>query len=326
MPKIRFTRCEPFRFMRHRPDPRLKTELDGFKPDIIFVPLERRMKYRDLPVVTMLQNMAPISGVRVASGILDKAKYLVKGFETRLAFRSAAAVIAPTEYVKNSLIRTLRLKEDKVFTVHYGSNPLPKSVRPASPLASGGHPDQFILTAGSIEVYRGIEDLIQAMVPLKRLFPGLKLLVAGGVRAGTQRYFQGLKKFAGRLNLAEEIVWLGHLPAEELSWCYRNCLAFAMTSREESFGFVALEALEHGCNCVSTSSSCLPEIFKDAALYYEPGDVAALEKALLAVLKRTPAEQAYFKAIAVGRASEFSWDTAAVKTLEILKKAADISR
>jgi glycosyltransferase involved in cell wall biosynthesis len=300
-------------------------ELDDFSPDVIFVPLERRMKYRDVPVVTMLQNMAPLSGIGAASGVLDKVKHYAQAFEARLAVKSAAAVIAPTEYVKNFLTNIWGIKEDKVITVNYGSDPLPASMRPPSGLNKEHFPGQFVFTAGSIEVYRGIEDLIQVMVPLKKIFPDLKLVVAGGVRSGTQSYFQKLKKFAGQLELANDIIWLGNLPAEELSWCYLNCAAFTMTSRVESFGLVALEAMAHGCNCISATSACLPEIFKDAALYYAPGDLAALEKALLEVLKRVPTEQARFKAMAVKRASLFSWDKAVLKTVEIFKKASGLS-
>jgi len=321
-PKTKFTICNPFRFMKHRPEPRLTLELDDFSPDVIFVPLERCMRYRDVPVVTMLQNMAPLSGISAASGALDKVKHFVQAFEARLAVKSAAAVIAPTEYVRNFLTKIWGLKEDKVITVNYGSDPLPESVRPTGGLNDEPFPGQFVLTAGSIEVYRGIEDLIQVMVPLKKIFPGLKLLVAGGARSGTQSYFQKLKKFAGQLELANNIIWLGNLPAEELSWCYLNCAAFTMTSRVESFGLVALEAMAHGCNCISATSACLPEIFKDSALYYAPGNVAALEKALLEVLKRDPTEQARFKAMAVKRASLFSWDICAEKTVAALVKAA----
>ena len=117
------------------------------------------------------------------------------------------------------------------------------------------------------------------------------------------------------------IAWLGHIPEEELSWCYGNCAAFALTSRMESFCFVALEALSHGCNIVSTDTACLPEIFKDAALYYKPGDTESLSRSLSAVLSRNKSGRLSAGSAAALRALSFSWDAAAAATLDVFKKA-----
>lgn len=313
--KVKFTACEPFRFMRHAPDPGLKRALDEFRPDLIFVPIERHLRYRNVPVVTMVQNMGPLSGVKVVSGIVEKAKCLAQVFETRLALKRSAAVIAPTEYVKNFLVRNLGLPAAKVQIINYGSSSVPRNVRPPAGLAP--MPGSFVFAAGSLEIYRGLEDLIKAMVPLKTAFPGLKLLLAGTARQATQPYFQELKDLSSRSGVADDVLWLGDLPDEELSWCYQNCSAFAMTSRVESFGFVALEALAHGCNCVSSDSPCLPEIFKDTALYYRPGDSEALAKSTGEILARDPEEREKYKVKAFKRAWQFSWEEAAEKTIRL---------
>nr|MDA8132013.1 hypothetical protein [Elusimicrobiota bacterium] len=73
-PKINFARCEPFRFLRHSPDPGLKAALDAFGPDLIFVPLERYIDYKGLPVVTVLHNMAPLAGVPTGGGLKELLK------------------------------------------------------------------------------------------------------------------------------------------------------------------------------------------------------------------------------------------------------------
>jgi len=145
--------------------------------------------------------------------------------------------------------------------------------------------------------------------------------VAGGSRPETGIYLNDLKKLAAGLNVTGDIAWLGNISEEELSWCYANCSAFALTSRIESFCFVALEAMAHGCNIVSTDSACLPEILGDSAIYYAAGDEAGLSKAITAVLSRTEAEHAGFSAASAARATSFSWDKAAAATLEVFKKS-----
>ena len=318
-PKIKFVGCEPFRFMRHVPDAGLMACLDGFCPDLVFITLERYIKYRDVPVVTVVHNMGPLSGVKVSSGILDKAKCLAQLLETQIAVKNSTAVIAPTDHVRDFLIKNWSLGNDNVTTINFGTSHMPKDARLPTGLAA---PGRFIFTAGSLEVYRGLDDLIKAMPRLADSFPGLKLLVAGGTRSATVGYLRNLKKLAFGLGVAGDIVWLGNLPEEELAWCYRNCAAFVMTSRVESFGFVALEAMQNGCGCVSTNSPCLPEIFRNCALYYSPGDIAGLLQVVSEALNRNMGECERFGSMGRERASGFSWDKAAEQTMEVLLKAA----
>lgn len=318
--KVEFFVCEPFRFLRHRLADSLEEKLDDFRPDVIFVPLERYVKYRNVPVVNMLQNMEPLSKIRVKREFFDKVRCIAQAYEASRAVKNADMIITPTDYVKTFLMENLDVRENKIVAVHYGSDTLPENPQPPGNLGKNGiFPGHYILTVGSMEVYRGIEDLIRVMIPLRKDFPGLKLLIAGGTRSGTERYFCELQAFAEKCGLVDDIIWLGHLSDQELSWCYLNCSAFVMTSREESFGLVALEALAHGCRCISTTSACMPEIFQDSALYYNPGDIDGLEKLIGKILKANVAEKAKLAANAVQRASMFSWNETVRKTIDVFK-------
>lgn len=317
-PKISYVSCSPFIPFRHSPNPGLAVELDSFKPDLLFIPIERYVNYRGLPAVVMLHNMAPFSGVKTGRGLKERIINLARLHETKVALERSTEFIVPTEFVKDFLVKKTGSPAGKITAVHFGQNPVPGTARPPSSFPAG---DKFIFTAGSMEEYRGLEDLISALPLIKGSFPGIKLVVAGGARPATMAYLDGLKALAGKLGVSGEIVWPGNIPEEELSWLYSNSAAFVITSRMESFCFVALEALTHGCNIVSTDSACLPEIFGKAALYYKAGEDKALAAALSAVLSRTPAERRVSSSAAASRAAGFSWDKAAAATIEVLKKA-----
>ncbi|HBA61025.1 MAG TPA: hypothetical protein DCZ92_09440 [Elusimicrobia bacterium] len=319
IPKVSYSLCEPFRPFRHVPDEGLRAGLDAFKPDLLFIPIERYVNYNDLPVVVMLQNMAPLAGVKTGSGLKEIAVAIARRHETRIALERAAAAIVPTGYVKDFLAGKAGVPAEKLTVIHYGRNSVSGSARP--PAAFSGGEEKFIFTAGSLEAYRGLEDLVRALPGLKIAHPDLKLVIAGGARTGAEKYAVSLRELAAGLGVAGDIAWLGNLPEAELSWCYSNCAAFALTSRMESFCFVALEALTHGCNIVSTRSACLPEIFKEAALYYEAGDESGLSLAVSAVLARTGEERLAAASAAAARAGAFSWDAAAGATLAVLGKA-----
>lgn len=322
-PKIRFATCEAFRFLRHSPDPALKSALDRFAPDLIFVPLERYMSYCGVPVVTVLHNMAPLAGVKTGCGLMSRVKSLAQAYEAKLAVRRSSAVIAPTKFVHDFLVSELGAPPAKVPAIPFGPSPLPSERRCPEPM-NGFRGAKFIFAAGSIEAYRGIEDLAGAFNSVAAKVPGLKLAIAGGERPETRPYLEGLKALARGSGAGEDIIWLGKLSDAEMAWCYDACSAFVMTSRLESFGFPALEAMQYGCQCVSTSSPCLPEIFGDSALYYSAGRPEELASRLIEALGRGDAERERFSAMGKARASGFSWDRTAAQTLEVLRRAAGL--
>lgn len=316
---ITYTSCAPFRPFRHIPDKRLAAALDAFKPDVLFIPVERYMGYKNLPVVVMLQNMAPLTGTKTGAGFKELLIGVLRRYETKFALKRSASVIVPTEFVKDFLVSNSGISAKRITAISYGHNAPSAAARPPASFPSIGN--RFIFTAGSLEAYRGIEDLIQAMPALKAKYPEMKLAIAGGARPSTIGYLDGLKYMADMLKVSSEICWLGNLSQEELSWCYTNCSAFAVTSRVESFCFVALEALTHGCNIVSSSSACLPEILGEEAVYYKAGDASALSQALAVVLDRDAEARKVFFQIARQRGSRFLWDDTARKTLDVLKQA-----
>jgi glycogen(starch) synthase len=315
---ITYTNCAPFRPFRHTPDKRLADALDAFKPDVLFMPVERYIGYKSLPVVVMLQNMAPLTGTKTGAGFKELLVGVLRRYETKFALERSVSVIVPTEFVRNFLVSNSGIPAKKITAINYGHNAPSVAARPPT---SFPFSERFIFTAGSLEAYRGLEDLIQAMPALKVTCPGIKLAIAGGARPSTIGYLGGLKSMADRLKVSSEICWMGNLPEEELAWCYANCSVFAVTSRVESFCFVALEALTHGCNIISTDSACLPEILGEEVVYYKAGDVSALSRALVKVLDRDAETRKAFSEKAGMRGSSFLWEDAVRKTLDVLKQA-----
>jgi len=126
---------------------------------------------------------------------------------------------------------------------------------------------------------------------------------------------------AENLGIAERVVWAGKLQDSKMAWCFAHCEAFIMTSRVESFGMIAGEAMTHGCVCISSDNPCLPEIFGPAALYYPPKDHVALAKQIQVVIYMRQAEREKMSSAAKDTASRFSWEVCAQKTVDELQKA-----
>lgn len=59
LPNVEFISCKPFHLLRPSLDSGLNRHLEGFSPDVIFVPVERSFRFNEVPIVTMIQNVEP---------------------------------------------------------------------------------------------------------------------------------------------------------------------------------------------------------------------------------------------------------------------------
>lgn len=311
MEKVEFLSCEPFRLVNYRLKKNLRLELSKFSPDLVFVPIARRFDFPGVPVVHMVQNVFPFMWQSVKGlPLAEIIRLHIQCLEAKEAFHNTDQIIVNSNFVKDILINRFKVGEQKISLIYFGKESTGEDKKRPINLPVD-FKDGFLFTCGSIEPYRGLEDLIGALRYLKNDFPELKVVVAGGTRPATSVYYRKLLKLCKLYNLSSSVIWAGQLAPDELVWCYQNCAAFIMTSRMESFGMVGLEAMANGCLCIASDNSPLPEIFADSALYYPLNDSYALSKIINRVLnfnnemKLKMANKSFF------RAKDFSWDEAA---------------
>ena len=318
-PNIVFISIAPYHFINSKANGELKVILDKFQPDVIYVPVERLFAYENAPVVNMLQNMEPFVRPFFGNPLTEKVKNWARMHNTRKALKNADRIIAISKFVKDYLINKLSINSEKIGLVYHGINkPSGNSKRPVSV------PDickDFLFTAGSIRPARGLEDVFEAMRYLATWKFKIPLVIAGSTDPVMTDYHKKLRERLDKNNLSANVIWAGNLSESEMVWCYKNCSAFIMTSRVESFGQIALEAMSHGCLCISANNPCLPEIFSDSAVYYNSGDGKALYELINVVLSWNQSKKGQFSERALVRASQFSWDICAEKTIEELRKA-----
>jgi len=94
-----------------------------------------------------------------------------------------------------------------------------------------------------------------------------------------------------------------------------------MSSRVESFGMTAGEAMANGAICISTDSPSLPEIFNNAAIYYDPGNSEDISSKIQYVLSLSLQERKRLSKIAVLRSKQFSWEICAEKIIDCFSEA-----
>jgi glycosyltransferase involved in cell wall biosynthesis len=117
-------------------------------------------------------------------------------------------------------------------------------LRAAYPPLSGR---RVVLFLSRLDPKKNVESLIDAMAVSDTLKRSTILLIAG---SGTAAYVDSLKARAAAADVADHIVWLGHVEGTLKSAAFATADVFALPSFSENFGIAAVEALLAGLPCV----------------------------------------------------------------------------
>lgn len=138
-----------------------------------------------------------------------------------------------------------------------------------------------VLNVGEVYPRKGQETLIRALPLLRERIPARLLVMGTTVEPETSR----LRNLAVELGVADVVDFMGYSdnPFSAMS----RADAFALSSKEEGFGLVLVEAMACGCPVVSTDCPHGPsEIIEQgrSGLLVPVGDHRAMAEALLRVL------------------------------------------
>ena len=99
---------------------------------------------------------------------------------------------------------------------------------------------------------------------------GVELVLAGGPGDATKAVRQAIAD----CEVEERVRLLGPVRDEVLPALISAARALAMPSLYEGFGLPVIEAMSAGTPVVCSNATSLPEVGKDAALYFDPADPA----------------------------------------------------
>lgn len=174
----------------------------------------------------------------------------------RDGLRAADLVVAPTRAMLDALGR------------HYGPLDATRVIfngRTAATSLRTAAREPMVLAAGRLW------DAGKNIAALAVAAPALSWPV---VVAGEERHPDG-----GEANFPN-VRLLGRLSTDQLAPWYASAAIYALPARYEPFGLSALEAAQAGCALVLGDIDSLRELWDDAAVFVEPGDARALERAL----------------------------------------------
>ena len=237
---------------------------------------------------------------------------------TRLAARSADAIIVPSNAVRDDVVRVLRVPAVRVTTVYEAAAARFAPVADAAARAiahAHGIEGPYVLSVGSLEPGKNRARLIRAMRQLRDAGFPHHLVIAG------QRAWKYEDEFAlvDRLGMRDRVAYLGYVPDDQLSGLYVGATAFAFPSLYEGFGLGVIEAMACGVPVLTSNISATAEVAGDAALLVDPLSIDAIRDGLWRLLE-DEGLRADLTVRGRARARQFSWSRAADETHAVYER------
>jgi glycosyltransferase involved in cell wall biosynthesis len=237
----------------------------------------------------------------------------------RAATRAASRVFTISQAARREVADHFGLDPARLAVVPFAPDPA-LAPRGADEVARrlaelGLRPGRYVLYSGGFNPRKNLETLIDAHARLADR--GVPLVLVGEPKG--RAYDRDLRERAEAS--AGEVVVTGFVPDDMLACLYSGAAVFVTTSLAEGFGLPAVEAARCGAAVVATDIPAHRENLGEAGVFFEPGSVADLTRALGALLGDDDERRA--RGDAAQRAvAGLSWHEAAVRLRAVAADAA----
>lgn len=284
-----------------------KKLLDDLAPDLVhFCMPQQPIRYKGLKVTTIHD----LTLLKVYNSDKNWLVYHFKQAVGHFVFKKVIAtskhIITPSDFSKNEIIEFDHRADGKTTTTHLAADLSNDTPEPYElPFK------QFIMYVGQQSDYKNIPRLAAAHQRLIRKYPDLGLVLVGSKNDSAKIN----EKLFSDKNY-KNIVFSGFLPDAQLNWLYKNTAAYVFPSLMEGFGLPGLEAMGHGAPVVSSNVTSLPEVYDEAAHYFDPADTTDMARAIDEVIDSDTLRKELIKK-GHKQFKKYSWEDTAKQTHQI---------
>jgi len=249
-------------------------------------------------------------------------KHYCYRFLVSIVTRQAIAIITPTNYVKNDLVTKAHLRPQKIFVTYEAASGSIKDMSLSQTetkevLGKYNLSQPFLVYTGNVYPHKNVDILIDAIAKHnqnKEVDLQLAIICARSV------FWNRLKQKITDKKLEDYVKLLGFLDDKEVSRVYSLALALVHPSKMEGFGLTGIEAMGAGLPVIASSASCLPEIYGDAASFFDPDNLEELVRKIEEVIASSDLRQ---EMITKGyhQAKKYSWDRMVKETISVYNQS-----
>lgn len=228
----------------------------------------------------------------------------------------AKAIITCSQNSKNEIAEFMNIPEERIHVCPWGVDH--KIFYPHTPVPNrytSGRPFFFSVSCcigrkNTISILRAYEEFIKNS-PSHDLI----LVWSNPPVEIKEKYTKGV--------FAEKVHFVSGIDDKELSDLYAEATATFFPSKYEGFGLPVLESMASGTPIITCNNSSLGEVGGDAAIYVEPEDITAMSK-WMETFENNSIDRESLVNSCLQQAGKFTWETCALKTVEVYKKCLEL--
>jgi glycosyltransferase involved in cell wall biosynthesis len=231
-----------------------------------------------------------------------------------LSMKRADKIISVSSNTKKDIIKYLKIESDKIVTILEGvDNERFNSINVGTNTESIKEiiTKKYILFVGNVEPRKNLATLLKAFSAIHNQLEH-DLVIVGARGWKNSDVFDVVEK----LNLHDRVIFTGFIKDDLLPILYRKADLFVFPSIYEGFGLPVLEAMASGTPVISSNSSSLPEVVKDAALLFDPLSEQEISECILKIVNNNEISKKFIQK-GFRRVDNLSWSDTAEKTIEI---------
>ena len=291
--------------------PRFWTQI-GLSLEMVFSPVDTLfVPAHTLPIIGGRRNVVTVHGLEyeVSPESYSFLERLYMRFFIRYSCWEADTVIAVSENTKQDLMKLYQTPEERIKVIGEGY------IANLQPTTYNLQPIPYILFIGRIEERKNVVRIVEAFEMLKEKYQRKEQLILVGKPGYGYEKIQ--KKVEGNTYQAE-IQEKGYVTKEEKQTLLQNALVFVFPSLYEGFGLPVLEAQAAGVPVVTSSTSSLPDVGGEGALYVDPLSSESIAKGIHKALTLDEEDRDVLQEKMKENLKRFSWEKCSKEIVELL--------
>ncbi|MEE2567935.1 glycosyltransferase family 1 protein [Pseudarthrobacter sp. J64] len=210
--------------------------------------------------------------------------------------------IFTTSISESRRIAKFNPKAGPVTAVGLGASSKLISAVPARP--AGITASRFLLSVGRLNDRKNLATTLEAAAQSRSVTARQPLIVVGEPDGVHGPLTESVRASVNR----REIIFLGFLSDEELSWCYANANALYFLSLDEGFGLPPLEALSFNCPVVVSDIPVFREVYTGCVRFIAANDVDAVQEHMSVMLQSPRSSSSNLDPAISDLMKRYSWD------------------
>jgi glycosyltransferase involved in cell wall biosynthesis len=287
----------------------LPSLLKSLEPDLVhFTHLDKPIFYFGKSVVTihdLIKHFYRGQETTTKNPLFYWPKYFAYLLMTQVILKTSS-IIVPSNFWRDYIIKKFNYNPQNIITTYEAVDPnffsSDKIIK---------NPQPYVLYTGNLYPHKNIKIIFSAL----KFLPDIKLKIICSRNVFTDRII----KTINQLHLQNQVEMLGFVPDQEFKKLYSDALALVHPSLLEGFSLTGLEAMALNCPVIAAETSCLPEIYQNSVLYFDPHNTADLVSQIKKLIDNPQLRQLLIKE-GHTQVKKYSWSKTAALTLEFYEK------